>query len=133
MIRLLLLSFQRCFDLDRQTEQVDKACSILLVVSTAILTERGNGLAVKGIGGGDACVDDVALIKLELYVAADGLLRLVYESGERFAQGSEPLTVVNQLAKLDCDLLLVVLGITVQRNGFQNLVCVVFVDSLGCL
>ena len=49
--------------LDRQTEQVDKARCVRLVVYV-VLTEGSNLLAVQRIGAPNTCVDDVALVKL---------------------------------------------------------------------
>ena len=99
-------------DLDRQAEEVDEAGAVRLVIDL-VLVEGGDLRIVEGEGGSDSCVDDVALVELELDVAGDGLLRLVDEGGERLAQRREPLAEVYQFRELLRDELLVVLGVAV--------------------
>ena len=63
---LFLISFfvEHCLYLNRKTEEVYEAFRVCLIVGTAVLAERSNIVVVEGIGGGNACVDNVALVKL---------------------------------------------------------------------
>ena len=110
--------------MDRQTEQVDEAVSVLLVVNV-VLVEGSEVLAVEGIRRCYAGIDDVALVELQLNVAGAGLLGLVNECVHSFAQGSVPLTVVYDVSVLLSQTSLVVLGLLVQADGFEHFVSVV--------
>ena len=79
ILLLLAVCVELCLDLDRQTEQVDKACGICLVV-IFILTEGRGLLIVQGIGRGNTGVDEVALVELQLDFTGDGFLCLVLGS-----------------------------------------------------
>ena len=61
-----------------QAEQVDEACCIGLVV-ILVLAEGSGLLIVQGVRRGDACVDHVALVELQLDVAGHGLCQAVGE------------------------------------------------------
>ena len=95
---LLILLLHHRLDLQRQTEQVDEARGILLIVNV-VGVEGGEILAVESVGGGNARVDDVALIELDLYVAGDGLLSAAHKGGERLAQRREPLAEIGQFCE----------------------------------
>ena len=92
--------FHHCLNFDRQTEQVDEARAVLLVLDV-VLGEGRDVLVIERIGRGDAGVDDVALVQLEFDVTGDRLLRAVDERGQRLAQRSEPLSVVDEVGELD--------------------------------
>ena len=79
---------QLCALLDGQAEQVDEAGSIGLVI-VLIHAEGGSLLVVQGVRRGDAGVDHVALVELQLDVAGDGLLEAVGEGIQRLAQRME--------------------------------------------
>ena len=96
-------------NLERQAEQVDEACGICLIVAV-ILVEGCHILGVQAVRRGYGSRDDVALVELELNVAGNGLLGGINECGERLAQRRVPLAVVNQLAELESNLILVVRG-----------------------
>lgn len=67
-ILLVSLRVEHSLDLDRQTEQVDKARAVLLIVNV-VLAERSEVFAVQGVRRCYARVDDVALIEFELDIA----------------------------------------------------------------
>ena len=90
---------QLCALLDGQAEQVDETGSICLIV-ILILTEGSGLLIVQGIRRGDAGVDHVALVELQLDVAGDGLLEAVSKGIQRLTQRGEPLAVVNDVGVL---------------------------------
>ena len=82
MLRLLDLRpalGQLCALLDGQAEQVDEAGGICLVV-IIILAEGSGLLIVQGVRRGDAGVDHIALVQLELHIAGDGLFQAVGEA-----------------------------------------------------
>ena len=62
------------------------------------------------MGGGDAGVDHVPLVELQLHLAGDGLLSLRHEGAEGLPQGAEPQAVVDQLRKAHAQFLLLVGG-----------------------
>ena len=66
--------------------------------------------------------DDVALVQLELNVASNGLLGGGDERAHCLTQGRVPLAVVNQIGKLESQLLLVVLGLLVEGDLLELLV-----------
>ena len=76
---------QLCALLDGQAEEVDEAGSIGLVI-VLIHAEGGSLLVVQGVRRGDAGVDHVALVELQLDVAGDGLLEAVGEGIQRLTQ-----------------------------------------------
>ena len=69
-----------CINLDRQAEQVDEAVCIRLIVDL-ILIERCDLRVIQAVRRGDTCINDVALIKLQLDIAGNGLLGGIYKCG----------------------------------------------------
>ena len=90
---------QLCALLDGQAEEVDEAGSIGLVI-VLIHAEGGSLLVVQGVRRGDAGVDHVALVELQLDIAGDGLLEAVSKGIQSLAQRGEPLAVVNDVGVL---------------------------------
>ena len=95
------------FDLDGQTEEIDKSLRIHLVVYV-VFRKSSDILVVKRIRTGNSRVGDIALVKFELDVAGDSLLSAVYECAERFSERSKPLTVVYEICEFYGNQLLVV-------------------------
>ena len=85
-VPLLSLSVELSLFLDRETEEVDEALSVVLVV--VFVDAEGRGLfVVEGERGGYAGVDEVALVEFEFDVAGDGFVRLVDERADGFPEG----------------------------------------------
>ena len=83
---LLTFSVELSLFLDRETEEVDEALSVVLVI--VFVDAEGRGLfVVEGERGGYAGVDEVALVELEFDVAGDGFVRLVDERADGFPAG----------------------------------------------
>ena len=110
--------------MDRQTEQVDEALCVLLIVNIFCI-EGCNFFIVQGVRRSNAGIDDVALVQLQLDITGNGLLGFVYESSQCFPQRCVPLTVVYDVSELDAQILLGSCSFLVQGNGFQHIVCVV--------
>ena len=132
MERSLFAAFfvQHSLHLNRQAEQVDKAACVLLVIDM-VLREGRDFLIIEGVRRGDARVDDVALVELELDVAGDSFGGLVDESGEGLPERGVPLAVVDEVGELQRDLLFIVLGLLVQADGFQHVMGVVEDGAAG--
>ena len=81
----LALRVENCLHFNRKAEEVDKALRILLIIYV-ILIKGCERLTVEGIRGGDARIDHIALVELELYVTRDRLLRAIYKRVQRLAQ-----------------------------------------------
>src|SRR5699024_1792841 len=101
------------------------------LVVNLVLIEGGNLFIVERIGRSDACIDDVALVQLQLHIAGDRLLSGIHKGGEGLAQGGVPLAVVNQIGKLQSHLLLVVISLLIQAQLFQLVVSVVENGTAG--
>ena len=71
---IFLIAEKHCANLERQTEQIDKSVSILLIINF-IFREGCEVFAVKRVGGLNAGYYAVALIKLEFNGTCAGLLR----------------------------------------------------------
>ena len=111
---------QLCALLDGQAEQVDEACCISLIV-VLVLTEGSGLLVVQGVRRGDAGVDHVALVELELHIAGDGLFQTVGKGIQSLAQRGEPLAVVNDIGILLGQLSLEVRALLIQSDRLQNI------------
>ena len=77
---------------------------------------------VQRVRRSHGCGDDVALVQLEFDVAGYGFLRGIDERAHCLTSGRVPLTVVNQIGKLESQLLLVVLGLLVKGDLLELLV-----------
>ena len=102
--------------------------------SAWLYTSSSSKVAISrhtGSRGGDARVDDVALIELQLHVAGDGLLGGVHKGGQGLAQRGVPLAVVHQVGELQGHLLLVVIGLLIQAELLQLVVGVVEDGAAG--
>ena len=122
MLRLLDLRpvlGQLCALLDGQAEQVDEACGIGLIV-VLVLTEGSGLLVVQGVRRGDAGVDHVALVELQLHIAGHSLFQTIGKGIQCLAQRGEPLAVVHDVGVLLCQLCLEVRAFLVQRDGLQH-------------
>ena len=71
--------------MDRQTEQVDKALCVLLVVNVFCI-EGCNFFIIQSVRRSYAGIDDVALVQFQLNITGNGLLGLVYESSQCLTQ-----------------------------------------------
>ena len=83
--------------------------------------EAGDALVVQRVGRRGASRDDIALIKHQFHLSGDNLLRGVHKRGQRRAQRREPFAGVNQLRKLDRDLLLIGISLLIQYHMLQLL------------
>ena len=75
--------------------------------------------------------DDVALVQLQLNVTGNGFLRGINECGERLAKRRVPLAIVNQLAELESNLILVVRGFLVEGDLLP--LCMCCIQDRTCL
>ena len=76
--------------MNRQTEQIDEAFCILLVVN--IFCIKGcNFFIIQGVRRSNTSIDDIALIQLQLYITSNSLLGFIYESSQSFPQRCIPL------------------------------------------
>ena len=105
---------------DGQAVEGDEARAVGLIVDR-ILAEGGDLLIVEGVGAGHARAGDVALVELDLDRAGDRLLCLIDEGGERLAQRGVPEAVVDQIGKVQRQLLLHVLSVLVQAELLEHL------------
>ena len=87
---LATLLIQYSLYVDRQTEQVDEALCILLVVNV-FCVEGCNLFIVQSVRRSYAGIDDVALVQLQLDITGNGLLCLSYECRQCFPQRGVPL------------------------------------------
>ena len=115
-----------------KAEDIDEACCISLIVNL-ILVECSNFLIIESIGGCNACIHNVALVELELYIACNGLLGIVNESGKCFPERCEPLAVVYEISKLDGEIGLHPCGLLIKAYGLESIVCLVEDRSAGSL
>lgn len=93
---LALLLHLHGADFAGQAEEVDEALRVVVVVKVAG-GEGGDALVVERVRGGGACLDDVALVELELHFAGHIPLCGLDKRLQRLAKRGEPLALVDHL------------------------------------
>ena len=88
---------------------------------------------VKAVRRGCAGLDDIALVKLELYFSGHVLLGGLYECLDGLTQRGEPFSFVNDLCELAAELFLCLHGLTVKDQLLKLVMCSHQDRSARCL
>ena len=111
-----------CTNLQRKSEQGDESGCVMVIVKVAG-REACQRFIVKAVRRGCAGLDDIALVKLELYFSGHVLLGGLYECLDGLAQRGEPFSFVNDLCELAAELLLCLHGLTVKDQLLELVMC----------
>ena len=121
-----------CTNLAGKSEQVDEAFCIVVVIQIAGC-EGSKAFIVERVRRSCAGFDDIALVELEFYFAGYIFLSLFYECLNCLAQRSEPFAFVYNLSHLVAHIDLFCIGIAVEDQLFQLLMCLHQDRSAGSL